>query len=232
MTQRGTGTRRRAGREAARSGDTDNYWNGRVGATDSRASPPRSLTALPQAANMSTVEAGGQREEGEYGRAAKRLKMEEPPLEEKEDRAEDELEEGEDSDSGSLPGNGEAETDSRARWSGRQFGSGRKVRRAGMLLPKLTEPSSTAEAGMRVRVASGLLLLCVCVGGGVRELRSAVSPSCRPLVAPWRGSVCIIPQVDGVSIQASRLRGRAQKRRYLAGSLAFTGEGRRRETKL
>ncbi|MEQ2308112.1 hypothetical protein AMECASPLE_024792, partial [Ameca splendens] len=75
---------------------------------------------------MSTVEAGGQCEEGGYGRAAKRPKMEESILEEKEDRAEDELEEGEDSDSGSLPGNGEVETDSRARWSGRQFGSGRK----------------------------------------------------------------------------------------------------------
>ncbi|XP_012713106.1 heterogeneous nuclear ribonucleoprotein L-like [Fundulus heteroclitus] len=75
---------------------------------------------------MSTVEAGSKRDEGEYGRAAKRPKMEEAQLEEKEDRAEDELEEGEDSDSGSLPGNGEVETDSRARWSGRQFGSGRK----------------------------------------------------------------------------------------------------------
>lgn len=66
--------------------------------------------------NMSTDEAAGHREEGQYGRAAKRLKTDEPG---------DELEEGEDSDSGSLPGNGEAESRSRARWRGAQ-----KVRKA------------------------------------------------------------------------------------------------------
>lgn len=72
---------------------------------------------------MSTEEGIGQREEGEYGRAAKRLKTEE--------REEgEELEEGEDSDSGSLPGNGESVADNRARWSSSQYGAGRRVRRA------------------------------------------------------------------------------------------------------
>ncbi|XP_017287567.1 heterogeneous nuclear ribonucleoprotein L-like isoform X2 [Kryptolebias marmoratus] len=66
---------------------------------------------------MSTDEAAGQREEGEYGRAAKRLKTDEPG-------PEDELEEGEDSDSGSLAGNGEAEPRSRARWRGAQKDDG------------------------------------------------------------------------------------------------------------
>ncbi|XP_050924129.1 heterogeneous nuclear ribonucleoprotein L-like isoform X2 [Lates calcarifer] len=68
---------------------------------------------------MSTEEGIGQREEGEYGRAAKRLKTEE--------REEgEELEEGEDSDSGSLPGNGESVADNRARWSSSQYGAGRR----------------------------------------------------------------------------------------------------------
>ncbi|GLD65196.1 heterogeneous nuclear ribonucleoprotein L-like isoform X2 [Lates japonicus] len=71
---------------------------------------------------MSTVEGTGQREEGEYGRAAKRLKTEE-----REEREEgEELEEGEDSDSGSLPGNGESVADNRARWSSSQYGAGRR----------------------------------------------------------------------------------------------------------
>lgn len=75
---------------------------------------------------MSTAEGGSQREEGEYGRAAKRLKTEE--REEGEEEGEEELEEGEDSDSGSLPGNGEPAGDTRARWSESQYDAGRKVR--------------------------------------------------------------------------------------------------------
>ncbi|XP_070833134.1 heterogeneous nuclear ribonucleoprotein L-like [Chaetodon trifascialis] len=74
---------------------------------------------------MSTAEAAGQREEGEYGRAAKRLKTEEKETEaEEREEGEEELEEGEDSDSGSLPGNGESAADSRARWSASQCGGG------------------------------------------------------------------------------------------------------------
>lgn len=82
---------------------------------------------------MSTVEGAGQREEGEYGRAAKRLKTEEREREteaEEREEGEEELEEGEDSDSGSLPGNGESAVDNRARWSANQYGAGRRVRRA------------------------------------------------------------------------------------------------------
>lgn len=71
---------------------------------------------------MSTAEGAGQREEGEYGRAAKRLKTEER------EEGEEELEEGEDSDSGSLLGNGESAADNRARWSSGQYGAGRRVR--------------------------------------------------------------------------------------------------------
>uniref|UniRef100_A0A3Q1B0Y2 RRM domain-containing protein n=1 Tax=Amphiprion ocellaris TaxID=80972 RepID=A0A3Q1B0Y2_AMPOC len=79
---------------------------------------------------MSTVEGAVQCDEGEYGRAAKRLKTEETEAEEREEgeEGEEELEEGEDSDSGSLPGNGNGEsaTDNRARWSASQFGAGRR----------------------------------------------------------------------------------------------------------
>ncbi|KAA8579033.1 hypothetical protein FQN60_010633, partial [Etheostoma spectabile] len=82
---------------------------------------------------MSTAEGAGQREEGEYGRAAKRLKTEERETEreadadaEEREEGEEELEEGEDSDSGSLPGNVESAADNRARWSGSQYGAGRK----------------------------------------------------------------------------------------------------------
>lgn len=76
---------------------------------------------------MSTVEGAGQREEGEYGRAAKRLKTEERETEaEEREEGEEELEEGEDSDSGSLPGNGESAVDNRARWSSSQFGVARR----------------------------------------------------------------------------------------------------------
>lgn len=84
---------------------------------------------------MSTAEGAGQREEGEYGRAAKRLKTEEREREteadaEEREEGEEELEEGEDSDSGSLPGNVESAVDNRARWSASQYGAARKVRRA------------------------------------------------------------------------------------------------------
>ncbi|XP_042358579.1 heterogeneous nuclear ribonucleoprotein L-like [Plectropomus leopardus] len=76
---------------------------------------------------MSTTEGAGQREEGEYGRAAKRLKTDERDTEaEEREEGEEELEEGEDSDSGSLPGNVESAVDNRARWSGSQYGAGRK----------------------------------------------------------------------------------------------------------
>lgn len=79
-------------------------------------------------------EGAGQREEGEYGRAAKRLKTEEKEAEaEEREEGEEELEEGEDSDSGSLPGNGESAVDNRARWSSSQYAGGergRKVRGA------------------------------------------------------------------------------------------------------
>ncbi|XP_008293408.1 heterogeneous nuclear ribonucleoprotein L-like [Stegastes partitus] len=76
---------------------------------------------------MSTGEGAVQRDEGEYGRAAKRLKTEETETEaEEREEGEEELEEGEDSDSGSLPGNGESATDNRARWSASQFGAGRR----------------------------------------------------------------------------------------------------------
>ncbi|XP_034754075.1 heterogeneous nuclear ribonucleoprotein L-like [Etheostoma cragini] len=82
---------------------------------------------------MSTAEGAGQREEGEYGRAAKRLKTEEREREtereteaEEREEGEEELEEGEDSDSGSLPGNVESAVDNRARWSASQYGAGRK----------------------------------------------------------------------------------------------------------
>ncbi|TDH00973.1 hypothetical protein EPR50_G00175240 [Perca flavescens] len=78
---------------------------------------------------MSTAEGAGQREEGEYGRAAKRLKTEEREREteaEEREEGEEELEEGEDSDSGSLPGNVESAVDNRTRWSASQYGAARK----------------------------------------------------------------------------------------------------------
>ncbi|XP_062257038.1 heterogeneous nuclear ribonucleoprotein L-like [Platichthys flesus] len=69
---------------------------------------------------MSTVEGAGQDDEGEYGRASKRLKTEER------EEGEDELEEGEDSDSGSLPGNADSVVETRARWSCIEYGAGRR----------------------------------------------------------------------------------------------------------
>ncbi|XP_037637401.1 heterogeneous nuclear ribonucleoprotein L-like [Sebastes umbrosus] len=98
---------------------------------------------------MSTVEGPGQREDREYGRAAKRLKTDDREAEDREtedreaedretedretedreegeEEGEEELEEGEDSDSGSLPGNVESAVDTRDRWSGSQYGPGRR----------------------------------------------------------------------------------------------------------
>lgn len=83
---------------------------------------------------MSTAEGAGQSEEGEYGRAAKRLKTEKRETEaEEREEGEEELEEGEDSDSGSLPSYGESAVDNRARWNASQYEVGRKVRRAKIL---------------------------------------------------------------------------------------------------
>lgn len=110
---------------------------------------------------MSTVEAAGQREEGEYGRAAKRQKTEERDTEaEEREEGEEELEEGEDSDSSSLPGNGESAADNRARWSESQYGAGRRVRRAKRYL---TIPLQHSITDGRVRAcARARLLVCCC----------------------------------------------------------------------
>uniref|UniRef100_A0A674MH27 Heteroous nuclear ribonucleoprotein L like n=1 Tax=Takifugu rubripes TaxID=31033 RepID=A0A674MH27_TAKRU len=64
-------------------------------------------------------------DEEEYRRPSKRLKTAVRQTEEREE-GEDELEEGEDSDSGSLPGEGEPAVDHRARWTGSQYRGGRK----------------------------------------------------------------------------------------------------------
>lgn len=69
-------------------------------------------------------------DEEEYRRPSKRLKTAVRQTEEREE-GEDELEEGEDSDSGSLPGEGEPAVDHRARWTCSQYRGGRKVRTAG-----------------------------------------------------------------------------------------------------
>lgn len=97
---------------------------------------------------MSTGEGAGQREEEEYGRAAKRLKTDDREAEEREE-GEEELEEGEDSDSGSLPGNGESAADTRARWSASQYKAGRKVRRAKRYLTMPRRTASPAAACAR-----------------------------------------------------------------------------------
>lgn len=65
----------------------------------------------------------------EYRRPPKRLKTAARQTEEREE-GEDELEEGEDSDSGSLPGEGQSAVDHRARWTSGQYRGGRKVRAA------------------------------------------------------------------------------------------------------
>ncbi|XP_055358726.1 heterogeneous nuclear ribonucleoprotein L-like isoform X2 [Betta splendens] len=83
---------------------------------------------VPLSSIMSTADAAGQREEEEeYGRAAKRLKTHDGETEAGErEEGEEELEEGEDSDSGSLPGNGETATSNRARWSASPYEAGRR----------------------------------------------------------------------------------------------------------
>lgn len=68
-------------------------------------------------------------DEEEYRRPSKRLKTAARQTEEREE-GEDELEEGEDSDSGSLPGEGESAVEHRARWTPGQYRGGRKVRAA------------------------------------------------------------------------------------------------------
>lgn len=68
-------------------------------------------------------------DEEEYRRPSKRLKTAARQTEEREE-GEDELEEGEDSDSGSLPGEGESAVEHRARWTSGQYRGGRKVRAA------------------------------------------------------------------------------------------------------
>lgn len=127
---------------------------------------------------MSTDEAAGHREEVEYGRAAKRLKTDEPGPEE-------ELEEGEDSDSGSLPGNGEAE--SRARWRG-----GQKVRKADILLP---DDTPSALQRQDVRAHSRLLLLSFCQKehGSILRANTAPHPGCS--IKPRSEEFCVEHQL-------------------------------------
>lgn len=109
---------------------------------------------------MSTVEGAG--EEGEYGRAAKRLKTDEGETEpEEREEGEEELEEGEDSDSGSLPGNVESAVDNRARWSASQYGAGRKVRSA-KILSNITLQHSITSVYVRTRAPVCLLPLSLC----------------------------------------------------------------------
>ncbi|TNN50854.1 hypothetical protein EYF80_038937 [Liparis tanakae] len=103
---------------------------------------------------MSTAEGAGQREEGEYGRAAKRQKTEERETEteaEEREEGEEELEEGEDSDSGSLPGNAESAGDNRARRSASQFGEAGKVRRATHGIKHIAASQTSACASARAR---------------------------------------------------------------------------------
>lgn len=121
---------------------------------------------------MSTAEAAGQREDGEYGRAAKRLKTEERETEaEEREEGEEELEEGEDSDSGSLPGNGESAADNRARWTASQYGAGRRVRRAKRYLTSPLQHSITHGARARRRASghAGACCCCCCCCPSVSE---------------------------------------------------------------
>lgn len=82
---------------------------------------------------MSNVDASAVHGHEEYGRAPKRLKTEqheELDRVAREDReaGEEELEEGEDSDSGSVAGTGET-VENRGRWTGSQHGAAVKVRK-------------------------------------------------------------------------------------------------------
>ncbi|XP_056147866.1 heterogeneous nuclear ribonucleoprotein L-like [Lampris incognitus] len=78
---------------------------------------------------MSAAEGSSEQEDGEYARAAKRLKTEDREIEEGEEEGEEEeeVEEGEDSDSDIwLPGNGNTGADKRTRWSSSQSGPGKR----------------------------------------------------------------------------------------------------------
>lgn len=103
----------------------------------------------------------GEEEEEEYRRPSKRLKTAVRQAEEREE-GEDELEEGEDSDSGSLPGEGEPAVDHRARWTCSQYRGGRKVRgagRRGVPSGAAAPPSSIhafLHSGLRIRLTSKL----------------------------------------------------------------------------
>lgn len=100
-------------------------------------------------------------EEEEYRRPSKRLKTAVRQAEDREE-GEDELEEGEDSDSGSLPGEGEPAVDHRARWTCSQYRGGRKVRgagRGGVPSGAAAPPSSIhafLHSGLRIRLTSKL----------------------------------------------------------------------------
>lgn len=109
--------------------ETHRFQRMRHGRVFLSGSAPSSSSTATADASMSAAEGGGQGEEGEYGRAAKRLKTEERETEaEEREEGEEELEEGEDSDSGSLSADGETAADNRARWSAREYEGGRKVR--------------------------------------------------------------------------------------------------------
>lgn len=128
---------------------------------------------------MSTVEGAGKREEGEYGRAAKRLKTEERETEAVErEEGEEELEEGEDSDSGSLPGNGEASVDNRARWSASQYGAGRRVRRA-KILSNVTLQHHRRRARACARASVCLLPLSSLQWARISKLSHTRGPWCQ-----------------------------------------------------
>lgn len=105
------------------------------------------------------VEGARQIEEGEYGRAAKRLKTEKRDTEaEEREEGEEELEEGEDSDTGSLSCYGESVLDNRARWDVSQYEEGRKVRSA-KILSNVTLQYSIA--GDRVRALRSVVAVTV-----------------------------------------------------------------------
>lgn len=105
------------------------------------------------------AEGAGQIDEGEYGRAAKRLKTEKREAEaEDREEGEEELEEGEDSDTGSLSAYGESVLDNRARWDASQYEEGQKVRSA-KILSNVTLQYSIASDHVHARARFGLLLL-------------------------------------------------------------------------
>ena len=85
-------------------------------------------------------------DEEEYRRPPKRLKTAARQTEEREE-GEDELEEGEDSDSGSLPGEGEPAEEHRARWPQAQYRGARKVRAAAVRFPAAAYACLARAAG-------------------------------------------------------------------------------------